>query len=84
MVFGQAEAFFVAVTEGALGIGVAVFGGFTVEPAGLLNVFFAAESALVQPAEAVGCVGGVAAMLLKGACIPFAGAAVVGFFGKFV
>ena len=44
MVFGQAEAFFVAVTEGALGIGVAVFGGIAVEPAGCLNVFFAAEA----------------------------------------
>lgn len=44
MVFGQAEAFFVAITEGALGIGVAVFGGFAVELAGRLNVFFAAEA----------------------------------------
>ena len=37
MVFGQAEAFFVAITEGALGIGVAGFGGFAVELAGRLK-----------------------------------------------
>ena len=44
MVFGQAEAFFVQVAEGALGIGVAVFGGAAVEPIGRPNVFFAAEA----------------------------------------
>ena len=44
MVFGQAEAFFVQVAEGALGISVAVFGGAAIEPVGRLNVFFAAQA----------------------------------------
>ena len=44
MVLWQAKAFFVQVTEGALGIGMTGFGGFTVEPAGRLDVFFATEA----------------------------------------
>ncbi len=70
-----------------MGFGATRFGCFAVELIGLLNVFFATESALVQPAEAVGCIGCIGVcttVLLKGACIPFAGAAVVGLFGKFV
>ena len=44
MVFRQTEAFFVQVAEGALGIGMTGFGGFAVELAGRLDVFFAAEA----------------------------------------
>ena len=70
-----------------MGFGATRFGCFAVELAGCLNVFFAAEAALVQPAEAVGCIGYIGVcntVLLKGTCIPFAGAAVVGLFCKFV
>lgn len=70
-----------------MGFGATRFGCFTIKQAGCLNVFFAAEAALVQQAEAVGCIGRIgiyATVLLKGACIPFAGTAVVGLFCKFV
>ena len=42
--FVAGQGLFVQVAEGALGIGVAVFGCFAVEPAGRLHVFFATEA----------------------------------------